>query len=557
MKRKLSFCLLLWPILMVAQNITWTEQTEPGLPMGVRLFKGEGTQPLIRAWYLDVDMNNPQLAVRSYISQIASKKESVPAFAARVGAIAAVNGGFFNVNDGSSYSTVVYPNQVRAQNVASVTRDNKVYPVTRSLFSLNTARIPAVDWIYHFGGLPADIYRFSQPTANVPGTPAAVPLKSQGTSYSDILTGIGGGPTLIKNGQINITYNEEVFWGSGVGLDNGDPRTAVGYTADHHVLLMVVDGRQSASVGVSLPQLANILQSLGCVEAMNLDGGGSTQMAVGNKLINLPQGSATDLRAVPTILAVVHSDSLIAKPKQIYYEKIIDTADPQCQIVGSGWFESANAGYYGGSKSLLNTKGNGDKYVRFRVNLPKAAEYEIYGWWVASSNRCTDTPFIVHRQGRSDTVRVDQTANGSVWSRIGKFAFAADSSEAVIVSNAATKGTYVVADAVRIISYDPSIPTKVGESTGGSGPQRPDIRQNYPNPFNARTTFMYFLPTTARVCVTIYDCRGRRVTTLEEGIKPAGEYRIDFDGSDLPSGVYICRWQADEDFKTIKMILLR
>ncbi|MEZ4761958.1 MAG: phosphodiester glycosidase family protein [Calditrichia bacterium] len=72
-----------------------------------------------------------------------------------------------------------------------------------------------------------------------------------------------------------------MFFGSGVGFDNGDPRTAVGFTADNRVIMLVADGRSSTwSNGVSLPELANIMIELGCVEAMNLDGGGSSQMAL-------------------------------------------------------------------------------------------------------------------------------------------------------------------------------------------------------------------------------------------------------------------------------------
>ncbi len=47
--------------------------------------------------------------------------------------------------------------------------------------------------------------------------------------------------------------------------------------------MIVADGRQAVSQGVGLPELAQIMINLGCVEAMNLDGGGSTQMAVGNQ----------------------------------------------------------------------------------------------------------------------------------------------------------------------------------------------------------------------------------------------------------------------------------
>ena len=209
---------------------------------------------------------------------------------------------------------------------------------------MNFDRTFNVEWIYHYGNNVSDIYRFDEPMpyTNNQQTPLPPPLQANGNQYQNLLVGIGGAPTLVKNGQVNVTYNQEIMWGSGVGLDNGDPRTAVGYTEDNHVIMIVADGRQVTSQGVGLPELAQIMIDLGCVEAINLDGGGSTQMAVGNQLVNNPSES----RAVPTILTVTHKDSLKLPPIP-QYEKIIDTGDPECNLIGSGWFTSANSGFWG------------------------------------------------------------------------------------------------------------------------------------------------------------------------------------------------------------------
>ena len=66
------------------------------------------------------------------------------------------------------------------------------------------------------------------------------------------------------------------------------PRTAVGRTAEGDVWLVAVDGRSPVSVGASLPELAAIMRRLGCVEAMNLDGGGSTTLAAMGLTVNRP-----------------------------------------------------------------------------------------------------------------------------------------------------------------------------------------------------------------------------------------------------------------------------
>ncbi len=70
------------------------------------------------------------------------------------------------------------------------------------------------------------------------------------------------------------------------------PRTAIGYTEDSKLLLMTVDGRQpGVSEGVSLDELAELMIELGAIEALNLDGGGSTTMAIADpkpRLLNTP-----------------------------------------------------------------------------------------------------------------------------------------------------------------------------------------------------------------------------------------------------------------------------
>ncbi len=449
--KKIILLLFLFSTAAFSQ-ITWTETTSNyTLPTGIKVFSGERTSPVLKIFYIDVDMNNPDLVIHPYIGS----NKTINNFIPFVGAYAGINGGFFGGS--SSFSAVVYPYDVKAQNVAAVTRNSQSYPVIRSFFGMNFDRTFNVEWIYHYGNNVSDIYRFDEPMpyTNNQQTPLPPPLQANGNQYQNLLVGIGGAPTLVKNGQVNVTYNQEIMWGSGVGLDNGDPRTAVGYTADNHVIMIVADGRQVTSQGVGLPELAQIMIDLGCVEAMNLDGGGSTQMAVGNQLVNTPSES----RAVPTILTVTHKDSLKLPPVP-QYEKIIDTGDPECGLVGSGWFTSANPGYWGNTPAYLNPIGDGSSYAEFRPGFTVDAIYEVYGWWVASSNRCTDTPFIINHKNGVDTIRVNQVQNGSQWKLIGTYQFSKDTTQKIIISNAGTTGTYVVADAIRLISYDPATPVE-------------------------------------------------------------------------------------------------
>lgn len=96
---------------------------------------------------------------------------------------------------------------------------------------------------------------------------------------------ISGGPYLVKKGQVYVDMSEQKLGSIG----GRNPRTAVGYTADNNLIIVTVDGRESSSVGMTLFELANFMKSLGCYNAMNLDGGGSTVLYINGRVVNHPQ----------------------------------------------------------------------------------------------------------------------------------------------------------------------------------------------------------------------------------------------------------------------------
>jgi hypothetical protein len=531
-----------------AQTITWSEVTSSySLPAGVKVFKGTRTSPALIAYYLDVDLNKQNLAIKPYLTPAGS--ELINNFVTRYGAIAGVNGGYFGGT--TSYSAVIQPGNVLAKNIASVTRTAGTYYTMRSLFSATETRDLAVNWVYHFGTTVKDVYTYSAPLANTETTPAAYPTTAAGTQFQDLFMGVGGGPTLVKNGVAHITYTEEVMFGSGVSLDTQDPRTAVGYTKDKHVIILAADGRQTTSLGLTLTELAQVFINLGCVEAMNLDGGGSTQMAIGNTIIDSPSES----RAIVSMLAVVNNDSLGFLPP-VYYKKIIDTEDTTaCKQVG-GWTASANTGYYGTSPCIYSYIGDGSKYVSYKPSLPKAGSYDVFGWWVSAGNRAKDTPFIVTRKGGVDTVRIDQTVNSSKWNKIGTFTFSGTANDEIRISNAATTGTLVVADAIRILSYDSTL-TEVKTVADNKIVSGYKLNQNYPNPFNNSTVIKYVLPSDSFVSMKVYNILGNEVMTLCSETQKSGQHIVMFDGKDLPSGIYFYQLQAGKYSETKKFCFLK
>jgi hypothetical protein len=93
---------------------------------------------------------------------------------------------------------------------------------------------------------------------------------------AEIQDAIGGIPTLVSEGRVSIVGGSE----PGTFLNARHPRTAVCYT-DEKIIFAIVDGRQpKLSVGMTLEELANFMASLGCIDAINIDGGGSTELAV-------------------------------------------------------------------------------------------------------------------------------------------------------------------------------------------------------------------------------------------------------------------------------------
>ena len=111
-------------------------------------------------------------------------------------------------------------------------------------------------------------------------------VQTLGPVWDKVTQAVGAGPCLVKNGEIYMTTLGEEF-GSDVAGGRA-PRTALGITKDGKALLVVVDGRSRSSVGYTLLELARFMLEQGAVEAMNLDGGGSSQMIIGSQIVNAP-----------------------------------------------------------------------------------------------------------------------------------------------------------------------------------------------------------------------------------------------------------------------------
>lgn len=83
------------------------------------------------------------------------------------------------------------------------------------------------------------------------------------------------------------------------------------------------------------------------------------------------------------------------------------------------------------------------------------------------------------------------------------------------------------------------------------------LEQNYPNPFNPITKIAYAIPQDSKVKLEVYDILGKKVATLVDGFQNAGQYKIDFNGSQLSSGIYFYQLSTPEQVITKKMVLIK
>lgn len=126
-----------------------------------------------------------------------------------------------------------------------------------------------------------------------PGARALVYTQLSGI-WEGVRYAVGGGPTIVHGSRVHVTAREEGF---GHHIASGRaPRTAIGYTPAGVTLMVTVDGRVPRhSVGCTLRELARLMIELGAVEAINLDGGGSTEMVIAGKPVNRISGGAERL----------------------------------------------------------------------------------------------------------------------------------------------------------------------------------------------------------------------------------------------------------------------
>jgi exopolysaccharide biosynthesis protein len=225
---------------------------------------------------LDIDLSSSGYTIQ--FPHLEAGRIPTSRIADSIRAIAAINGTFFNMDTGGATCFLKVNDTI-----FSVSR----YDLSGGYF---LPQLDAAGLAIDRSGKPRIVYKPPYGWENL-------------SDYPSIMV---TGPILIKDGYVveqqDIPFNA-----------SRHPRTAVGTTRDNRLILVTVDGRNEQAAGASTTELAQIMAGLGCTEAINLDGGGSTTMWIRSKgengVVNYPsdnkQFDRRGERAVSNVIAIM------------------------------------------------------------------------------------------------------------------------------------------------------------------------------------------------------------------------------------------------------------
>jgi hypothetical protein len=121
----------------------------------------------------------------------------------------------------------------------------------------------------------------------------------------------------------------------------------------------------------------------------------------------------------------------------------------------------------------------------------------------------------------------------------------------IIISATDSKGAVTKDSTLLYVKVMDDVPNDPGVPTSY------EMTQNFPNPFNPTTTIQYSIPNESKVTLKVYNLIGQEVATLVNKVQATGNYNVNFDAANLPSGIYIYRLQAGTYTQVRKMTLLK
>ena len=415
-------------------NVKWElrEDLNILLPNSIKIYDTYGTladgSP-VRAMYAEVDLRDDNLKLRVQGSNI--KRQTTLEAYRQFHGILAINGGYFS--DTSSVSVLISDGEV----VSAGHSGNE----PRGAFGMVQGE-PEIVWTNSKNSRLPYKYEF--------------PKISQKMEIWNPAQAVGGGPVLIKEGKINVTFREEAFGGSHL---QRHPRTAIGYKDKNTLLLMVVDGRQLASAGVTLPELAELILRIGAKDALNLDGGGSSAMVAAGEVVNIPTdipgGNRNSLRKNAS--ALILSELARSENREIFYYDTDNTSYSETGV----WKSSNQLNYYGGTPSRVATANTLNKAEYKFEDIPQN-KYQLAAWFTVNPDENTaEAVYVVHHSSKTDTIVFDQTnlSYTGKWQVLGNYLL--NENDKLEILSGAEDGK-LVADAIRLVAAknSPELPQR-------------------------------------------------------------------------------------------------
>ncbi len=288
-----------------AITFTWIRIEEKSLPSDIELYKTSDVlngRP-INAWYAIADVSKGNVEFRMEFS---SKAKTLENFYTSENYIM-TNAGYFNMATGVTGDYHVDK---------GVVNPSTSVPTLRGTFAVDEKQDARVFWATRDENNIT--YFYDSPMANIEGKNSyeGVSDTYPSLAFTDFTPyyAMSAGPLLVKDGKVMtdataesgvLVRNYEII-ASDIFTNSVTPdRTAVGYTQDGKIILFVCDGRITESKGAGIVELAQIMKGLGCVGAVNFDGGGSTAMTLNGKRLNSLVSStsgATENRAVGSVM---------------------------------------------------------------------------------------------------------------------------------------------------------------------------------------------------------------------------------------------------------------
>jgi exopolysaccharide biosynthesis protein len=257
------------------------------------------------AYYVSVPLNRRFLA---FTAQVGYGQRYTPAqYYQREGnPLLVINTSFFSFKTNGNLNVVIRDGKLLARNQPSSRRkgDSLFHYSTRGALGIFSGGKADVAWVFT-DTTHSLAYAFEAGPVTAEGVDSIPSLKMLNNRHWRrwrVKTAVGGGPVLVHEGKVRVTNEEEGLFIH--GEKDMHPRSAIGYTTDGRLIILAVQGRTpGVAAGVTLAQEAKIMLDLGCHEALNLDGGGSSCLLVNGKETIHPSDKEGE-RPVPAVFLI-------------------------------------------------------------------------------------------------------------------------------------------------------------------------------------------------------------------------------------------------------------